>query len=429
MTPDASLDAHLDGLVTAISSAQDLPGIYRALAAFAAATTPTTGIFVALYEAERAERVCVFSSAHGVEEDIASLPPLPLNASPNSRAIITGRPVMVDDYQSSVAGLPKHLTGMAIDPREPQSALALPLVVLGRVIGAFEVQSEESAAFGPQHIPALSIAASVAAFATEVVRLEDRHRAAVTIDLEARSRRIEAILAARSFSPVYQPIVDLHSGHAVGYEALTRFDDGTPPDLVFSDAARLGLGIELETAAIEVALVGSAPLPATAWLDLNVSPATVLAGEPLRGILQRWDWHTVLELTEHTAIADYAGFRAVLATLPEVRLAVDDAGAGFASLRHILELGPHLVKLDRTLVAGIDTDPARQALVAGMLHFARVTGCELVGEGIERRAEAISLRGLGVGLGQGYYLARPAPAAELSRTTLAAPHLRIGATA
>ena len=134
----------------------------------------------------------------------------------------------------------------------------------------------------------------------------------------------------------------------------------------------------------------------------------VCSGRQLADLLSTCDRDIVLEVTEHTAIEDYHSFRnAVDALGPKVRLAVDDAGAGFASLRHILELRPAFVKLDRGLIEGIDVDEARRALVAGMQHFANGTQCRLVAEGIETVFERASLRDLGVALGQGYVLGRP----------------------
>jgi EAL domain-containing protein (putative c-di-GMP-specific phosphodiesterase class I) len=118
----------------------------------------------------------------------------------------------------------------------------------------------------------------------------------------------------------------------------------------------------------------------------------------------------VLEVTEHAAIADYPEFRAAMANLgPKVDFAVDDTGTGFASLRHIIELRPAFVKLDRSLIAGIDSDDARQAMVVGLCHFAQVTGCRLIVEGIETDAELAVLRSLAIDLGQGYLLGRPVP--------------------
>src|SRR5690606_2929029 len=152
-------------------------------------------------------------------------------------------------------------------------------------------------------------------------------------------------------------------GAVLGYEALTRFDDGTPPDRMFADATASGIGIELEVAAIRAALDAAGPLPANRFIDLNVSPELVLAEEPLRTLLRERGFNIVVGLTEHTAIADYAEVRAAIAALGgHVQLAVDDAGAGFASLRHITELRPQFVKLDRGLISGIDGDLVRQAM-------------------------------------------------------------------
>jgi EAL domain-containing protein (putative c-di-GMP-specific phosphodiesterase class I) len=117
----------------------------------------------------------------------------------------------------------------------------------------------------------------------------------------------------------------------------------------------------------------------------------------------------ICEITEHVAIEDYPAIRSALERLAGIRVAVDDAGAGFASFRHILELRPSFVKLDRSLVAGIDGDPVRQALIAGMRHFALAAGCFLVAEGIETEAELATLRELEVPLGQGYLLGRAEP--------------------
>jgi EAL domain-containing protein (putative c-di-GMP-specific phosphodiesterase class I) len=120
----------------------------------------------------------------------------------------------------------------------------------------------------------------------------------------------------------------------------------------------------------------------------------------------------VLEVTEHAPIADYPAFRAAMDALgPNVEFAVDDAGTGFASLRHILELRPAFVKLDRWLVAGLESDDARQAMIVGLCHFASVTGCRLIAEGIETEGELTVLRALTIELGQGYLLGRPLPVA------------------
>jgi PAS domain S-box-containing protein len=229
---------------------------------------------------------------------------------------------------------------------------------------------------------------------------------------ETRRRRAitERIIAERAFTPVFQPIVDLIRGRLVGYEALTRFADDVAPDVHFANAAAIGIGLDLELATLEAALAAASALSQSLFLHLNVSPTFALAGTDLKRLLSRTRARIVLEITEHAAVGDYREFRRAIDGIGRpVCLAVDDAGAGFASFRHILELEPAFVKLDISLVRGIDADPAKQALVAGMRHFARMTSRRLIAEGVETEGEAAALRTLDVRLGQGYLFGRPSP--------------------
>ena len=224
----------------------------------------------------------------------------------------------------------------------------------------------------------------------------------------AELARLGHDLAIHAFHAVFQPIVELETRRVVGHEALTRFDDGTPPDIRFADAARVGLGSEFELAAIETAVAAARGLPTGTFLSLNVSPAVALAsGARLKSLLSRVDRPIVLELTEHVPIGDYTRLRDAIKKLGNVQIAVDDAGAGYASLRHILELRPAFAKLDISLVRGIDGDDLRQAMAAGMQYYALRSGCRLVAEGVETEREAGALRGLGVELAQGYLFGRP----------------------
>jgi EAL domain-containing protein (putative c-di-GMP-specific phosphodiesterase class I) len=225
---------------------------------------------------------------------------------------------------------------------------------------------------------------------------------------------IRSIIANSAFSPVFQPIVDLEGASIIGYEALTRFADGVAPEGRFAEAAAAGLGIDLEIATLKASLTAAADLPSSAFLTLNVSPALIIAGRPLQQLINRAGRKVVLEVTEHAAITDYDVFRAALTAFPpRTELAVDDAGAGFASLRHILELRPAFVKLDRSLIAGIEADEARQAMIVGLHHFARSVGCQIIAEGIETEPELAVLRSLDVSLGQGYLLGRPGRSEDL----------------
>ncbi len=221
---------------------------------------------------------------------------------------------------------------------------------------------------------------------------------------------IASVIARGAFGPVFQPIVDLRRNEIVGYEALTRFADGNSPESVFDQAAAVGLGLELEMATLQAAIAAAEVLPPSVWLNLNATPELILAGEPLRLLLAGSRRRIVLEVTEHTAITDYPAFRGAMSALgPNVEFAVDDAGTGFASLRHIVELHPKFVKLDRSLMAGVESDNARQAMIVGLCHFAHVTRCRLIVEGIETDSELTVLRELAIELGQGYLLGRPLP--------------------
>jgi len=226
---------------------------------------------------------------------------------------------------------------------------------------------------------------------------------------ERSQNLVEATISNRAFHPVFQPVVDLATGKYVGYEALTRFDDGTRPDLAFLAADKVGMMVKLELATLREQVRQARRLPKGAWVSLNVSPALAIALIPLLDVLAEADRDVVLEVTEHAEIEDYPRLMAALGQVRHrARLAVDDAGAGYAGLRHILELGPKFVKLDISLVRNVDNDPARQAMVIGMAHFATNVGCDLIAEGIETANELTTLRLLGVAFGQGFLLGKPA---------------------
>lgn len=225
---------------------------------------------------------------------------------------------------------------------------------------------------------------------------------------------IRHAIDAHAFTPHFQAIVELESRTAVGYEALTRFADGVPPERRFADADAVGLGAELELSCLRAAVEAGRRLPIGRWLSLNVSP-TLLPKLADPGLLADAGRPLVLELTERLEVNDYDAVRDALAHIPEpVSVAVDDAGAGFASLRHIIELHPRYVKIDLRLVRGVDADPARQAMIAGMVYFSRQADCVLIAEGIETEAERRMLRQLGVTFGQGYLFGMPAPVEELT---------------
>ena len=221
---------------------------------------------------------------------------------------------------------------------------------------------------------------------------------------------VETILSESRFEVRCQPIVRLDTGEVVGAEALTRFPrTHRPTDAWFDDAQRVGLGPDLQLSVIEraVSLVGL--LPAGAFLTFNVGPE-VLASPELLDVLELVDpERVIIELTEHVRIDDYDRLLDSLSRVRErgARLAVDDTGAGFSSLGHILHLRPELIKLDCQFTRGIDIDPARRSLAHALVCFAHDLGAEVVSEGIETAAELDTVRALGVPYGQGYFLSRP----------------------
>ncbi|MEO8274507.1 MAG: PAS domain S-box protein, partial [Chloroflexota bacterium] len=227
-------------------------------------------------------------------------------------------------------------------------------VLLGVVVAG----TSDEAADGPpvNHLPAV-IGFAATASALLGATLEQGRRTEI---IRKRTRRA---LATGGLSPVFQPVIALASGATVGYEALTRFADGTPPDRMIADAHLVGMGLELEEACIAAALQAADTLPPDAWLGLNVSPDVILHAVGLTERLAARSRRIVLEITEHAKINDYAAIRTAVARLgPRVRLSVDDAGAGFASLRHVVELAPQFLKLDIGLVRHVDRDLTRQAM-------------------------------------------------------------------
>ena len=272
----------------------------------------------------------------------------------------------------------------------------------GRLGGVLAVATH--AADGAQWMPTrLGVLEELGTFGGTLLgaQVEEHQR-----DERIRDEIRETIRAGR-YHTVFQPIIDLRTGAVVGYEALTRFDDGLRPDLQFADAFAVGMGPELEAACATTAVTVADALPAGRWLAINFSPQSILLGHAAR-LADATTRPMVIEITEHAEIADYSEVLVALGACTNCRVSVDDAGAGWASLRHILELEPDIVKLDIGLVRDIDHDRAKQSLAAGLCYFAQQSGTTLVAEGVETEAEAQQLRALGVHLAQGYHFGHPA---------------------
>jgi EAL domain-containing protein (putative c-di-GMP-specific phosphodiesterase class I) len=245
----------------------------------------------------------------------------------------------------------------------------------------------------------------------EVLSLRiDENLVAARLKLEA-AREIRRIMATGAPRIVYQPIYSLAKGTIVGVEALSRFDvePRRSPDVWFNMARDAGVGADLELHAIENALRALEHLPRGVSLSLNSSPELIVSGR-LAAALKVADLsQIILEITEHAAVTDYDALFQALVPLRArgARLAIDDAGAGYASMRHILNLKADVIKLDMSLTRGIDTDSSRRALAKGLIAFAHEIGSIIVAEGVETEAEYSTLEAIKADKVQGYLLGKP----------------------
>ncbi len=246
--------------------------------------------------------------------------------------------------------------------------------------------------------------------------------AALIVEPDFRRRELHAeigdrlgpVIEAGGPLVVLQPIVDVGTGRRVGAEALSRFPQAwdRPPDVCFAEAHEIGAGDRLEILALEQAALHLAGVDG--YIAMNISPTTLLTGECL-DLLGRLPLdRIVLELSEHQQVEDYDLLKGVLAPLRGggMRLAIDDVGAGFSSLRHIVLTQPDVIKLDRSIVTGVGADPVLRVLTRSLVDLAVACGATVVAEGVETEADAVALAGLGVHHGQGWFFGRPgAPSA------------------
>ena len=249
----------------------------------------------------------------------------------------------------------------------------------------------------------------------------DRERQGFEDDLDKELRISELVETGEGLEIVYEPIVEIATGRVVGMEALSRFliDPDRTPDLWFAEAAEVGLGTELQIVTVQQALGALQDLPPDVFVSVNVDPEALVSpsfAEVMRGMQAD---RIVAELTEHVAANDYPSLLEALAPLKAagLRVAIDDTGAGFSSLRHVLELSPDIIKLDISISRHVDTMDNHRALAAALVGFTREMGIDLVAEGVETQAEARELEDLGVPWIQGFYVARPGPLPARPRPT------------
>ncbi|MGF3025621.1 sensor domain-containing phosphodiesterase [Methylobacterium aquaticum] len=242
---------------------------------------------------------------------------------------------------------------------------------------------------------------------------------------EAKRRRIADTIATEAVEMMFQPIYRTADDSLVAFEALARFAPrpGKGPDAWFADAAEVGLGEDLEFLALRKALRAFPALPAGTRLSVNLSPAA-LASPRLAAVLEGAPLdRVVIELTEHAAVASYEALRDALRPFRSrgLRLAIDDVGAGHATLRHVLDLAPEIIKLDMSLIRSIDAHSGRRALTEALTGYGRHIGCEIVAEGVETEAEYAVLRTIGVTRVQGFLTGRPMPLDAAAALPLCGP--------
>lgn len=282
----------------------------------------------------------------------------------------------------------------------------------GRLYGALCcLSAEPNPGLSDSDAQFLEVIADLAAEALEGRELELR-------DEQEATKAVQRLMAADACRTVFQPLKDLWEDSVVGYEALSRFDQQQVrnPEQLFNLAWSRGLGSELELHAVRTAVRSIPLLPGDAYVALNVSPQTIVEGglrEALEGAQMD---HLVLEITEHAPVQDYDELARCLKPFRDegMFLAIDDAGAGYASLRHILRLDPDAVKIDASLTRNIDEDPRLLALAAALISFCSGIGATVVAEGIETEREEAALRELGIRYAQGFHIGPPASAESLS---------------
>lgn len=370
---------------------------------------------------------------------------LPLVGSLSGRAVLTGKVQRCDHGHTD-----PRVNREAVERTGVVSMLCVPLSSDEKGVAVLKVSSRHPHAFTDEDAQRLGMLADFLVATVSAASELARVTADVLSDLEGDETQavdgtVERVGAARfvanvmtpglvdraqgaaavrevidqdAFTIVVQPIVDFRTGRVVSCEALSRIhsDVVRAPDWWFRAAHRAGLGVELESAALRKAVAVFAELPAQMRMAVNVGRdllldpgfAGLFAGCPIERL--------TIELTEHDDVVDYAAVLDAMngMRMRGARLSVDDTGSGYSGLTHILRLRPDVIKLDRDLVTGIHDDPAKRALAAALVAFARSIDAKVVAEGIEEKAEFDCLLDLGVDFGQGFLIARPMAATALA---------------
>ncbi|WP_369914114.1 EAL domain-containing protein [Xanthomonas sp. NCPPB 3005] len=366
----------------------------------------------------------LYWSASGIAERHLGLR-LPSDGSLSGLCMRSGQVLQCDDSEED-----PRVNLVACRKVGLRSMLVVPLRYGDRGIGVLKVMSPYRCSYTPQDVRTLEMLATLvgatlalamdrAALQTDIARRQNAEKHAFR-EKAAIATRIREVVANERLQIVTQPVLALSTQRIVGVEALSRFpsNPGLAPLRWFDDASRVGLALELELAAARKALQVLPQLPAPLYLAINVSAQTLLHPQ-LEALLHGHDLsRVVLEITEQLQAPDYPRLSEHIGALQRqgLRIALDDAGTGFASLRHLLHLSPDIIKLDLTLTRGIDAEPRRQRLALAILSFAAETDASVIVEGIETESELATLQALGARYGQGYQLAHPGPlSAHLAR--------------
>jgi len=210
------------------------------------------------------------------------------------------------------------------------------------------------------------------------------------------------------FQTVFQPVIHLATGEVVGYEALSRFKDGSSTERRIADAVAAGAGMALEEVLFRAALQAAHDLPAQPWLALKASPRLLVGEEDVRSRIAQQRRIVVVEVTEPSTSDLTPELRRLRSLLPQnTRIALEHARMGYKTLAALVELEPDFVKLDRSAVDGIADDKARRVQVRTLLELAAEHRCTVIAAGIESPADRYALEALNVDLGQGFLLGRP----------------------
>ena len=248
-----------------------------------------------------------------------------------------------------------------------------------------------------------------------VHRTIDEALADATTEQEAlvrqRARKLRAIVTDKRIRTLYQPIVDLRTGHPMGFEALSRGPAGEyeTPDVLFRIAYESDLVLKLDAVCREQAVRGMRRLHDHELLFVNMEPSSIFDPKLMDSIPANLVGQVVFEITEHAAVSDFQTFRqaAQLVKQRGFKLAMDDVGSAYSGLRIISTIEPHFIKLDMELTREAHRNRVKMELLKAITGFSTDAGIPMIVEGIETEDELGTVTELGMHLVQGYLVGRP----------------------